>query len=61
MPVPDLRFECRMKMARDAWGLRPTKLPDVCQHLGIPLRHHDALSAAEACARIVLAARGNLA
>jgi len=58
VPVPDLRIECSMRMARDAWGLRPTKLPDTCRHLGIPLRHHDALSDAEACARIVLAACG---
>jgi DNA polymerase III subunit epsilon len=61
LPVPDLRFECSMKLARDAWGLRPTKLPDVCRHLSIPLRHHDALSDAEACARIVLAVQGRLA
>ncbi|HVS36896.1 MAG TPA: 3'-5' exonuclease [Gemmataceae bacterium] len=58
LPVPDLRFECSMRLARDAWGLRPTKLPDVCRRLGIPLRHHDPLSDAEACARIVLAASG---
>ncbi len=57
LPVPDLRFECSMRMARAAWDLYPTKLPDVCRHLRIPLRHHDALSDAEACARIVLAAR----
>jgi DNA polymerase-3 subunit epsilon len=57
LPVPAVRFECSMRMARDAWGLRPTKLPDVCRHLGISLRHHDALSDAEACAWIVLAAR----
>ena len=57
LPVPDLRFECSMRMARAAWDLYPTKLPDVCRHLGIPLRHHEAVSDAEACARIVLAAR----
>ena len=32
------------------------ELPDVCRHLGLALRHHDALSDAEACAAIVLAA-----
>jgi DNA polymerase-3 subunit epsilon len=56
LPVPDWRFECSMRIARAAWGLRHAALPDVCRHLGIPLRHHDALSDAEACARIVLAA-----
>ena len=37
LPVPDLRFECSMRMARAAWDVRPTKLPDVCRHLGISL------------------------
>ncbi|NNN06310.1 MAG: hypothetical protein HKL90_10460 [Elusimicrobia bacterium] len=44
------------KIARKAWAIRPTKLPDVCRHLGLKLSHHDALSDAEACANIVLAA-----
>lgn len=57
LELPLLPFECTVKMARRAWGLRPAKLPDVCRHLGIGLRHHDALSDAEACAQIVLAAR----
>ena len=61
VPVPALPFECSMRMARAAWDLYPTKLPDVCRHLGIPLRHHDALSDAEACARIVIAACGRRA
>ena len=34
-----------------------TRLPDVCRHLGIALNHHNALSDAEACARIVIAAQ----
>jgi DNA polymerase-3 subunit epsilon len=50
-------FVCTVQVARQVWEVYPTKLPDVCRHLGIPLRHHDALSDAEACARIVLAAR----
>jgi DNA polymerase-3 subunit epsilon len=57
LPLPELRFECSMRLARTAWNLWPTKLPDVCRHLGISLRHHDALSDAEACALIVLAAQ----
>jgi DNA polymerase III subunit epsilon len=52
---PALRFECTMKLARAHWQLHPTTLPDVCRHLRIPLRHHHALSDAEACARIMLA------
>jgi len=53
---PPLEFTCTVRLARRAWGIYPTKLPDVCRHLGIPLRHHDAASDAEACARIVIAA-----
>jgi len=49
-------FRCTVAMARRAWNLRPTKLPDVCRHLGIALDHHDALSDAMACAKIVIAA-----
>jgi len=53
---PVLPYLCTVKLARDTWNLRPTRLPDVCRHLGLALRHHDALSDAEACAAIVLAA-----
>ncbi len=53
-PLPE--FRCTVTMARRAWNLRPTKLPDVCRHLGIALDHHDALSDAMACAKIVIAA-----
>jgi DNA polymerase-3 subunit epsilon len=54
---PPLRFECTVRHARRRWGIRPTTLPDVCRALDIRLlRHHDALSDAEACARIMMAA-----
>lgn len=56
LPPPRQHFECTVQMARRAWGLYPTKLPDVCRHLGIPLRHHDAASDAAAAARIAVAA-----
>ena len=54
--LPPLQFTCTVRLAREVWGVYPTRLPDVCRHLGIPLRHHDAASDAEACARIVIAA-----
>lgn len=57
LPAPHLPFECTVRLARSQWRIYPTKLPDVCRHLGIALRHHDALSDAEACARIVLEAQ----
>jgi DNA polymerase-3 subunit epsilon len=58
LSVPSQPFECTMLLARHAWRLRPTTLPDVCRFLGLPLNHHDPASDAEACARIVLAVRG---
>ncbi|ROR01766.1 3'-5' exonuclease [Desulfosoma caldarium] len=57
LSVPQTPFVCTMQLARRCWRLRPTRLPDVCRYLGIDLQHHDAASDAEACARIVLAAR----
>ncbi len=55
--VSELRFVCTMRLARRVWDLRPTKLSDVCAYLDIELDHHNALSDAEAAARIVLAAQ----
>jgi len=54
---PALRFECTVEWSKRAWGLRSAKLPIVCRHLGLRLEHHDAASDAEACARIMIAAR----
>lgn len=52
-----LPFLCTVELARKVWNIYPTKLPMVCERLGISLNHHNAASDAEACARIVLAAR----
>lgn len=57
LPAPDQPFVCTVRLARAQWDIRPTKLPDVCRFLGIELRHHQADSDAEACARIVIAAQ----
>jgi DNA polymerase-3 subunit epsilon len=54
---PALRFECTVEWAKRAWGLRTAKLPVVCAHLGLRFDHHEAGSDAEACARIMIAAR----
>ncbi|CAA9316376.1 Exonuclease [uncultured Leptolyngbya sp.] len=56
MARPLQPFVCTVQLARKTWNLHPTKLPDVCEYLGIELEHHQALSDAEACARIVIAA-----
>ena len=53
---PEQPFLCTVKLARTIWSVRPTRLPDVCRHLNIPLQHHNASSDAEACAQIVIAA-----
>jgi DNA polymerase III subunit epsilon len=53
---PSQAFQCTVRLARAVWNIYPTTLPDVCRHLQIPLRHHDAGSDAQACARIVIAA-----
>ncbi len=53
---PAKSYLCTVRLAREVWNLRPTKLPDVCRHLGLALNHHDAISDANACAAIVLAA-----
>jgi DNA polymerase III subunit epsilon len=54
LQAPDKPFRCTMQLARQAWAVRPTKLPDVCTFLNIPLDHHNARSDAESCARIML-------
>ena len=56
---PPMKFACTVQIARAQWGIRPTKLPDVCRRLDIPLRHHDPGADAVACARIVLAAEAD--
>lgn len=59
LQMPPMPFVCTMQLARRRWNLRPTKLPDVCRFLNIGLKHHDALSDAEAAARIAIAALAN--
>ncbi|MFO0938608.1 MAG: 3'-5' exonuclease [Gemmataceae bacterium] len=54
---PALPYQCTVTVARQFWNVYPTKLPDVCRHLSIPLQHHNALSDATACARIIIEAR----
>jgi DNA polymerase III subunit epsilon len=56
---PSHKFLCTVQLARQTWQLHPTKLPNVCEYLNIPLEHHQALSDAEACARIVIAAKAS--
>jgi DNA polymerase-3 subunit epsilon len=55
--APTLPFACTVKLARSHWGFYPTKLSDVARQLNISLNHHEALSDAVACAKIVIAAQ----
>lgn len=52
----DQPFICTVQVARQVWGIYPTKLPLVCRALDIPLNHHDAASDASACAQILVRA-----
>lgn len=60
IPHPSHPFICTVQLARKTWNLYPTKLPNVCDYLGIELDHHQALSDAEACAQIVISAHQSL-
>lgn len=54
---PELPWVCTVRQARNALGIYPANLANVCRVMGFKLNHHEALSDAEACARIVMAAR----
>ena len=53
---PELPFHCTVKISRKLWKIKPTRLNNVCEYFGIPLKHHDAGSDTEACARIMIEA-----
>lgn len=52
---PETDYSCTYQMSREALkGLFSLKLDSVCNHFGIKLNHHRALSDAEACAEIAI-------
>ncbi|WP_016699238.1 exonuclease domain-containing protein [Actinoalloteichus spitiensis] len=52
---PAVTFGCTLQWSKALLDLESFRLPVVADHLGVALnRHHDALSDAEACARICL-------
>lgn len=57
VPAPRHPFVCSLQVARRIWDFPRANLAHVCWQLGIPLDHHEAASDAEACARVLLAAR----
>ncbi|MCW2950050.1 MAG: Exonuclease RNase and polymerase [Thermoleophilia bacterium] len=51
---PPARYLCTVQLARRTWPqLGRHKLPIVAAHVGAPLDHHDALSDATACSRVL--------
>lgn len=54
--APTLPYTCTVQVARKTLNITPANLPSVCKTLNIPLNHHNAISDALACAKIVLAA-----
>src|ERR1700690_163783 len=54
LTLPQQPFVCTVRLARAQWDIFPTKLPDVCRHLGIARLHHQAGWDADACARLVM-------
>ncbi|MCC5995245.1 MAG: 3'-5' exoribonuclease [Oceanicaulis sp.] len=55
LDYPDVSYLCTMKAAQTALPeAANAKLNTLCAHFGIPLKHHDAGSDAEGCARLSL-------
>ena len=55
LPAEDFPYACSMCIAKNVFPNDPKhSLDALCEKLDIPLAHHNALSDAEACAKIVL-------
>lgn len=54
IPCPDKPFLCTLKGSRKKLSLKSRSLASVCSHLNIPLKHHNAISDALACAQIAI-------
>ncbi|AFH49642.1 DNA polymerase III subunit epsilon [Ignavibacterium album JCM 16511] len=51
---PQKPFICTMQLSRSFWGFEYYRLNDVCDYFSIQLNHHEALSDALACAKIMI-------
>ena len=56
-PTPNIPFLCTLKGARRSLPLPSKKLNLLCEHFGIALNHHNAVSDAQACAQVYLRRR----
>ena len=55
--MPDAPFVCTVQASRKVLNIRPATLDNVCRVLRIKLQHHDAMSDATACAKILIKAK----
>ncbi|MEA2081720.1 MAG: 3'-5' exonuclease [Elusimicrobiota bacterium] len=55
--MPSAPFVCTVQASRKVLNIKPATLDNVCRVLGIKLNHHDAMSDANACAKILIKAR----
>ncbi len=53
--MPVVPFKCSLAISKKSWKLKSHSLDVVSEHLGIELDHHEPLSDAIACAKIVIA------
>lgn len=55
LPMPDVTPFCTVEMARKAWPELPKhRLNSLCDVFNIPLKHHNAVADATACAMLLL-------
>jgi len=57
--MPEAPFVCTVQASRKVLNIRPATLDNVCRVLRIKLKHHDAMSDANACAKILIKAEGH--
>lgn len=54
LKYPGAEYKCSLQLSRNRLKLKSNSLDKVCLHYGIELEHHNALSDALACARIMI-------
>lgn len=52
--LPSIDYRCTLALSRENLTMKSHSLDSVCSHLGIELNHHEALSDATACAKIMI-------
>jgi len=55
--MPAAPFVCTVQASRKVLNIKPATLDNVCRVLRIKLSHHDAMSDANACAKILIKAQ----